>query len=216
MQNDQASTAIAANPADGRRPSLIPHPSSLLSLTGLGLYVFAVVALSSAGRIDVIDGQTRYQVARSIVEHGDSVVRDADTWFAVFPGRNGDRYSNYRFPHTFVAVAAILAADASGPVQEIRRQFFFALSGALLCGAIAVLYACWFRRAGHSRLASLTWAAGGVFCTPIWYYGTTAYDEVLGTLVVLAAIYAAHFVYQGRRQKAEGRSASAFCLLPSA
>ncbi|HVX12358.1 MAG TPA: hypothetical protein VHC22_14340 [Pirellulales bacterium] len=165
--------------------------SWLLALTGLAVFVFAVVAISSGGRIDVIDGQTRYQVARSIVEHGDSVVRDADTWFAVFPGRNGDRYSNYRFPHTLVAAASILVADATGPTREVRRQFFFSLSGAVLCGLIAALYADWFRRAGHGRLASILWAAGGIFCTPLWYYGTTAYDDVLGTLVVLTAIYAA-------------------------
>jgi hypothetical protein len=226
MTNDGRTMTNETQLADGHPSSLIPHPSSLirhrqlawaLALTGLFVVVSAVVGLSSAGRIDVIDGQTRYQVARSIVEHGDSIVRDADTWFAVFPGRNGERYSNYRFPHTLVAAAAILASDASGPIVEIRRQFFFALSGALLCGAIAGLYALWFRRSGHSRLASLAWAAGGIFCTPLWYYGTTAYDDVLGTLVVLAAIYTAHRLGKGRRQEADGTIvSSAFCLLPSA
>jgi hypothetical protein len=192
-------------------PSFIPRSAWFAALAGLGLFVFAVVALSSAGRIDVIDGQTRYQVARSLVEHGDSIVRDDDTWFAVFPGRDGNRYSNYRFPHTFVAAAAILLSDATGNMREVRRQFFFALSGAAVCGLLAMLYANWFRRAGYGRTASLAWAAGGIFCTPLWYYGTTAYDDVLGTLVVLASIF------QGRRQKAEGRKRpSAFCLLPSA
>lgn len=210
-----------------RRPSsLVPHPSSpvphpssrtafawLSALAGLGIFVFAVVALSSAGRIDVIDGQTRYQVARSLVEHGDSIVRADDTWFAVFPGRNGNRYSNYRFPHTFVAAAAILLSDATGPVREVRRQFFFALSGAVLCGLLAVLYAGWFRRAGSGRVASLAWAVGGIFCTPLWYYGTTAYDDVLGTLVVLAAIYTAHSL--SLRERARVKACSAAPSVPN-
>ncbi|HVA47607.1 MAG TPA: hypothetical protein VNH11_14655 [Pirellulales bacterium] len=173
-------------------------PAWPLGLAGLALCVFAVVALTSPGRIDVVDGHTRYEVGRSYVEHGDSIVRNPDAWFAVFPGRNGELYSNYRFPQSIVAAAAILASDLTGPVREIRRHFFFSLSGAVLCAAIAVLYACWFRRMGHGRIASLAWAAGGIFCTPTWFYGTTTFDDVLGSLVVLLAIFAAGILRQGR------------------
>jgi hypothetical protein len=184
------------------------------ALGGLSLLVFAVVALSSAGRIDVVDGHTRYEVGRSFVEHGDSIVRNADAWFAVFPGRNGERYTNYRFPQSVVAAAAIVASDASGPVTESRRHFFFALSGAVLCALMACLYAYWFRKQGQGFSASIGWAAAGIFCTPTWFYGATTFDDVLGTLVVLAAICVAN---NGRRPNAEGRiSVSAFCLRPSA
>jgi 4-amino-4-deoxy-L-arabinose transferase-like glycosyltransferase len=96
-----------------------------------------------------------------------------------------------------VAAAAVLVSDATGPTSEIRRQFFFSLSGAVLCALLAALFADWFRRFGHGSRSSILWAAGGIFCTPIWYYGTTAYDDVLGTLVVLTAIYAAYSLKQG-------------------
>ena len=203
MSDSEVPLMVESAMAQNHPSTTVPHRSCAwyLALVGLGLFVFSVVAISSAGRIDVIDAQTRYQVGRSLVEHGDSIVRDADTWFAVFTGRNGERYSNYRFPHSFVAAAAILVSDATGPANEIRRQFFFALSGAVLCGLIAVLYACWFRRAGHGRLASVLWAAGGIFCTPLWYYGTTAYDDVLGTLVVLTAIYVSCSLSLGERAR---------------
>lgn len=154
------------------------------------MLVFAVVAVSGPGRIDVIDSQTRYEVARSLVEHGDSVVRDDDTWFMVFRGRHGRRYSSYRLPHSVVAAAAIMLSDATGPSSETRRQFFFSLSGAVLCGLLTLLYAAWFRPRSNGP-AALAWAAAGIFCTPLWYYGTTAYDDVLGTLVVLLAVGAA-------------------------
>ena len=42
-----------------------------VALIGQFLVVFALVALSGPGRIDIIDGQTRYEVARSMVDHGD-------------------------------------------------------------------------------------------------------------------------------------------------
>jgi hypothetical protein len=181
-----------------------------LSLLGLALAVFAVVAMSSAGRIDVVDGQTRYEVGRSLADNGDSIVRNKSAWFAVFDGRNGQRYSNYRFPHSLVAAAAILVADATGPHSEIRRHFFFSLSGAVLCALIAVAYSGWFRCRGHGRLACLGWAAGGIFCTPTWYYGTTSFDEVLGTLVVLAAVLSACVL--GERRPRGGAIASGLLL----
>ena len=57
---------------------------------GLFLTVFAVVALSGPGPIDIVDGQTRYEVARSLVEHGDLVDPGIpNVWFGVFPGRAG-------------------------------------------------------------------------------------------------------------------------------
>ena len=91
------------------------------ALTGLMLSVFALVALSGPGRIDIVDGQARYEVARSLVEHGDLVIRDPNVWFSALPGRDGRLYSNYRFPHSVAGVAAILAADTIGPVSESRR-----------------------------------------------------------------------------------------------
>lgn len=168
------------------------------ALIGLALFVFAVVALSSPGRIDVVDGHTRYEVGQSLVEHGDSIVRDPDAWFAVFPGRNGQRYTNYRFPQSLLAAGSVVAADLTGHVREARRHFFFSLTGAVLCAGVAILYAGWFRRLGHARLAAMGWAAGGVFCTPTWFYGATTFDDVLGMLVVLASIYFAWILRERR------------------
>ncbi|HEX7449130.1 MAG TPA: hypothetical protein VF306_16370, partial [Pirellulales bacterium] len=150
--------------------------------------ITSIVALSGPGRIDILDGYTRYEVGRSLVEHGDSVVRDRDAWFSVFPGRGGQRYTNYRFPQSAVAAAAIAVADFTGPTSEARRHFFFSLSGAVLCGLAAVIYAQWFLRAGLSQRAALLWSAGGVFCTPLWFYGTTTFDDVLGSLFALTAV----------------------------
>jgi len=162
-----------------------------IARAGLFLTVFAVVALSGPGRIDIVDGQTRYEVARSLVEHGDSIIRDPNVWFAVFPGRDGLRYTKYRFPQSAAGVAAILAADCSGPVNEGRRHFFFTLTSSVACATLAVIYASLFRRLGHGPRASLLWAAGGVFCTPSWFYGTSTFDDILGSVAVVLAVSSA-------------------------
>src|SRR5437763_6606937 len=104
------------------RPSRAPWWGAL---AGLFLVVFAAVALSGPGRIDIVDGQTRYEVARSLVDHGDVQVRDRRVWFMVFPGRDGQPYSSYKLPQSILGVGAIWLADATGPQVEARRHFFF-------------------------------------------------------------------------------------------
>jgi hypothetical protein len=53
-------------------------PPRVPTLLGLFLAVFAILALTGPGRIDINDGQTRYEVARSLYEHGDVQIRDPD------------------------------------------------------------------------------------------------------------------------------------------
>lgn len=159
-----------------------------LALMGLFLFVVAVVSLSGPGRFDIIDGGPRYEVARSLVEHGDIVIRDPDVTFSVLPGRDGHRYSAYRWPQSFAGAFGIWAADATGPHSEMRRQFFFTLTSAVVCGMLAICYALWFRRLGHPVAVAIAWALAGIFCTPNWFYGTSVFDDILGTLAVVLAL----------------------------
>ena len=153
--------------------------------------MFAVVAISGPGRIDIVDGQTRFEAGRSLVEHGDSAIRDPRIYFSRFPGRDGLDFTNYRFPQTLVAVAAIEIADATGPATEGRRHFVFSLHGAVACALIAVLFAVHFRRTGLAPRTAVGWAAAGIFCSPCWYYGTSTFDDILGTLCVVAILIVA-------------------------
>lgn len=173
--------------------SLVPRlpVRSALAFAGLALFVFAIVALSGPGRIDIVDGLTRYEVSRSLAEHGDSVVRDDRITFLVFSGREGHRYTNYRFPHSGLGAAAVALSDLTGTVSEPRRHFFFSLVGAAASAALAVVFAIWFRKQGHSAGRAMLWAAGGIFCSPVWFYGTTTFDDGLGAVAVAAALVVA-------------------------
>src|SRR5947209_18579302 len=88
------------HPAITPLPGTCPPARWIIALCGQFLFVFSLVALSGPGRIDIVDGQTRFEVARSLVEHGDSIIRDRDVWMHVYVGRNGDSYTSYRFPQT--------------------------------------------------------------------------------------------------------------------
>jgi hypothetical protein len=161
------------------------------ALVGEFLLVLTALAFTGPGRIDIIDGQTRYEVARSLVEHGDSIIRDRELVFPVFKGRDGDRYTLYRFPQSGLGVVAILLADVSGPVCEMRRQFFFTLISPCAAAILALTYTLWFRGLGYSHRASLLWGLAGIFCTPNWFYGTSAFDDMLGTVSIVVAVAAA-------------------------
>jgi hypothetical protein len=165
-------------------------PPRMTSLIGLFLAVVAILALSGPGRIDIVDGQTRYEVARSLVEHGDPAVRDAEVRFNVFPGRDGQLYAAYRLPQIVLGVAAIHVADATGPVAEPRRQWFFVLTSAAAGAALALFYAVWFGRRGAGRLAACGWAVAGIACTPAWYYATSTFDDILGSTALVGALVA--------------------------
>jgi len=177
------------------RAYFMPHGLNRLAwpiaLGGLGLLVFALVALSGPGRIDRLDGQTRYEVGRSLVKHRDSIVRDPRITWNRFPGRDGFEHADAPLPPSVVAAGAILIADATGPVSEGRRHFFFVLGGAVACGLLVILYALWFRSQGIRPSAALLWAFGGIVCTPVWFYGTSTLDEGLGSVVLVAALVTA-------------------------
>jgi hypothetical protein len=94
-----------------------------LAMFGQFLLVTALLALSGPGRIDIVDGQTRYEVARSLADHGDSIIRDDAAWFAVYKGKGGEKYTDYRIPQSALGVLAIHVADATGMSLRPSRPF---------------------------------------------------------------------------------------------
>ena len=147
--------------------------------------------MSGPGRIDNVGAQTRFEVGRSLVEHGDSILRDDRIWWGAYPGAEAKLYSHDRLPPCLIAAASVWIADKTGPPSEERRQFFFTLHGAVACGLLSILYALWFRSTGCQPISAILWGAGGVVCTPAWYYGTSTFEESVGTMVLISALLAA-------------------------
>ena len=132
---------------------------------GLFLCVFSAVGLSGPGRIDVIDGTARFEVAKSIALHGDAIVRNPDVWFSVFPGRGQQPHSYYRFPHSVLGAMAVTAADLVRPPTDAFRHFCFVLVSAAAAALLSCLYLHWFLARGLPIGTAVLWALAGVFCT---------------------------------------------------
>jgi hypothetical protein len=163
-------------------------PPRFSTLAGLFLFVFAILALTGPGRIDINDGQTRYEVARSLLEHGDVEIRDPNVWYPILKGPDGKTYTNYRLPHSVLGVPAIMLADLAGPPSEARRLFYFVMLSAVAGAALAVAYAVWFAGHGCSPRSAVLWAAAGIFCTPSWFYSTSTFDDIFGATTVLLGL----------------------------
>lgn len=170
----------------------------VLALLGQFVGSFALLALSGPGRIDIDDGQLRFEVAKNLVERGAPTIEDPGLSFTVLPGRDGKRFTMCRLPHSLLGVAAILTADATGPVNEARRHFFFSLLGAVAGAALVTTYAVWFRGLGLTPAAALFWSSAGLLCTPSWYYSTSTFDEIFGTAAIVLAVAVA---YLARRRR---------------
>jgi hypothetical protein len=171
---------------DPTRPAVAPNQKACL--IGIFLLVFSLVALSGPGRIDIVDGQARFEVGKSLALHGDGVIRNSAVWFGVFPGRDGQSFSYYRFPHSVLGAIAVVISDATGPARDERRHFFFVLLGAVAAALLACVYYVWFVRTGLSARRAVAWALAGIICTPAWYYGTSTFDEIFGALAVTTGI----------------------------
>ena len=63
---------------------------------GTFLFFLAIYLISGPGRIDIIDGQHRFEVAWNFVERGRPIVRDA--FLSARVGVDGARYSFYGLP----------------------------------------------------------------------------------------------------------------------
>lgn len=177
--------------APDHRAEASPRMANVLAGAGLFVSLLAVAALTSPGRIDIVDGQTRYEVARSLVDHGDHAIRDPRIWFGRFPGREAKDHTNYRFPQSLLGVPAVWLSDVTGGKREPRRHYFFTMTSAMAGAALAVLYFTWFLDRGRSIRGALRWAALGILATPAWFYATSTFDDVLGTTVSVAVLVAA-------------------------
>src|SRR5215510_10480838 len=78
-----------------------------LLVIGVFLAVAAVYMLSAPGRIDIIDGQLRYDVTESLVTIGQPVLRDPALLPLGIPGVDGHVYAFYNAAPSVVAMPLV-------------------------------------------------------------------------------------------------------------
>jgi hypothetical protein len=178
---EMVSMRLAYDDAGGSR-------SSLMTALGVFLVVGAVYIATGSGRIDIIDGQYRFDVAHNLVDDRSVQVRDPFLSDAA-QGIDGV-YSPYGISGSLVALP-LVALGRLGPPSIDREQFFFSFTSALLGAGTAAILFLFYVELGIARPAALFWTAVASFATLSFPAATTTFDQTQHGFFVIVACFAA-------------------------
>jgi hypothetical protein len=173
-------------PAD-RPPSSRREPwrAILLGVLSLSLYV-----LSGPGRIDIIDGQVRFEVARNWLRTGRPFLADPALWRYALPGIDGF-YSPYNAAGSVAGVPMLwLASHLDDPAGERARFFFSFTSGIAAAALVGVLYFA-LARLGLSSRSRILWSLVLGFGSYVWPLAVSTFDQAQHALFLAIAFFGA-------------------------
>jgi hypothetical protein len=183
---------------------------ALAGSLGVFLLVGAVYAAAGPGRIDIIDGQYRFDVAKNIVEDGSIQLTDPFLGYGV-PGVNGPRiYSPYSISGSLMSLPLIGLASIAGTPSRDRQQFFFSFTSAVLGAATAAVLFLFYLALGVQARPALLWTLAASFATISFPAATTVFDQTQHGFFVLCACLLAFL--SARRESMRLAVAGGVCL----
>jgi hypothetical protein len=180
----------------------------LLAALGVFLFTAGVYVASSPGRIDIIDGQYRFEVAKNLVEDTSIQIRDPFLSYAV----NGvlGAYSPYGVSGSIAGVPLILLANATGARLQDRQQFFFSFTSAMLGAASAAVLFFFLAALGVPPRRAVWWTLVASFATLAFPAATATFDQTQHGFFILSACLLAF--ESARRDSMPLAAAAGACL----
>jgi hypothetical protein len=163
-------------------------------LTACGIFIFSLVLymLISPGRIDIIDGQWRFDVAYNLVHNGSVAVGDPALQYRGLPGVEGQVYGHYLLSGSLIATPLLYLAEFLSPDNRDLAQFLFAMTSPLLSATtLAILYLI-YRDLGVSSKSSLFWVFILGFASLFLPLTTSVFDQTQNGLFILISFYSAY------------------------
>lgn len=164
--------------------------SDLCLAAGVCLIVLGVYVLANPGRIDIIDGQVRYNVTMNWLTMGRPVFMDP----VIAPlmgvkGRLGLTYS-YFGPAASVAALPLVWAGSfyDDPPGEATR-FMFSLTTSVFGALAAAFLFLFYRELGVAVKEALAWTGVAAFATLLWPAADSTFDNVQHACLVLVAVF---------------------------
>jgi hypothetical protein len=180
----------------------------ILAALGVFLVAAAVYIATAPGRIDIIDGQYRFEVARNIVESGSTQVHDPFLGYAV-RGVLGT-YSPYGISGSLTAAPLVALANLTGEPSQNRQQFFFSLTSPLLGAASMAVLFVFMTALGVAPFHAIWWTAVAAFATLVFPVATSTFDQTQHGFFLLCACGLA---FLSARRESRGLAAGAGLLL---
>jgi hypothetical protein len=172
-----------------RIASLTERQMRALCTIGVALTLFGVYVLTNAGRIDIIDGQCRYEVAKNWIEIGIPCSTDPflDLKLGVDP-LTGFSWVNYNSLSSMTPIPFMLLSRALPGHTEERDRFAFSLTSALFGAFGGALLMIGLGMLGVSlRLSALT-VGITAFATLWWPLSITTFDQNQHFVWLLATV----------------------------
>ena len=157
---------------------------------GIFLIVLGVYVLSSPGRIDIVDGQARFDVSYNWLVIGQPVVRD--NWIGpvvAVPGRSGFRYSYYGAPSSVFGAPLVWLGLHTGLHSIPFSQFLFSLISPIFGAAVAPVLLLFYLELGARTREAIAWTMISSFATLLWPVANSAFDNAQHAFFALAAFY---------------------------
>jgi hypothetical protein len=157
---------------------------------GVFLLVLAAYVLSNPGRIDIVDGQMRFDVAYNWLTVGRPVVRDP--WVGPdmgVPGRDGNIYSFYGAPASVLSMPLVWLGFQFNAHDIQFSQFLFSLTSSVVGALIAPVLFLFYLELGVEIGKAFLWTMVASFATLVWPASSTTFDNAQHAFFGLSAAY---------------------------
>ena len=161
----------------------------LVTALGVSVFTAAIYIATGPGRIDIIDGQYRFEVAKNIVDDWSIQLRDPFLGDAI----NGllGTYSPYGLSGSLTGVPLVAIANWIGAPSQDRQQFFFSFTSGILGAATAGVLFLFLLDLTVPPRRALWWTLIACFTTLAWPVATSTFDQTQhGFFVLLACMLA--------------------------
>ncbi len=156
---------------------------------GLFLAVAAVYLLTSPGRIDIIDGQWRFDVARNVLRVGEPVVSAPFLVSRALRGRLGAFYVAYGFAGSLAQMPLVALARVFDDPKEELARCFSSFTSPIFGAAVAPVLYRFHRRLGVAPRRAVMWTLVSAFATLLWPTATTTFDNAQHAFLITLAAY---------------------------
>jgi hypothetical protein len=168
---------------------------------GIFLLVLSVYALTSPGRIDIVDGQARFDVAYNWVTEGRPVVTDKLIGpFMSVLGRDGLRYSYFGAPASIFSAPLVWIGIHTSAQGRLTSQFLFSLTSSIFGAGIAPILFLFYLELGVAVRKALGWTMVSSLATLLWPVSNSTFDNAQHAFFALGAVY---FGYLSVRRKSQ-------------
>jgi hypothetical protein len=149
-----------------------------------------VYVLASPGRIDLIDGQVRYEVTMNWLTMGRPVLMDPGlAHLSGVTRRKGFTYSIYGAGASVAAMPLVwIGTFYDDPPGEATR-FLFSLTTSVFGALAAAILYLFYAELGVAAKKALAWTGIGAFATLLWPASETTFDNGQHACLVLASVF---------------------------